>query len=243
MKNITLYPHSFSEAKRNDEVQTYYDSHKANVSCKMAIDETINLNYTGTNLEKGSAKQIIDVYGFDRTAYVLANSIQQRSHDVRITNDNKQWAKSFFVPPDIVQGIDQRLEFQVSADTGLLNIFTNQYKQEFEQLNLWNTSQVHDPRELNFEKKIMILKPTILNEEHKTRDEQLFFASGGFGCTPHKSGKVMGEFLVDGEKCHFYRHDFIGEAKQEHLPKWAKEKLAQKLEQKLKPKKKLQEER
>lgn len=35
----------------------------------------------------------------------------------------------------------------------------------------------------------------------------------------------MGKFLVDGEPCIWYRYDFLGEAKPEFLPQWAKEKL------------------
>lgn len=69
----------------------------------------------------------------------------------------------------------------------------------------------------------------VLSEQHKTREEQLFYAFGGFGCSPNKDDrKVMGEFLVDGEKTNFYRQDFLGEAKPDLLPDWAKEKLAEK---------------
>ena len=74
----------------------------------------------------------------------------------------------------------------------------------------------------------MILKPEILNEQFKSPINQYFYATGGFGCDPEKSGrKVFGQFLADGEKAHFYREDFCGVADYDQIPKWAVERLAQ----------------
>ncbi len=227
--NRPFYPHSYNEAKRNDDVETYHQSHRANIDCKLAINDVIDKNYDGYRLKPALAKQVIEQFGFDRTAYVLASSIQQKDFDGRISTDNKSWAKEIFVPKDMVMGTDRRVDFLVDAHSGLLDIFTNQYRKEYLALNLWDNTQVHLADGLDFEKKVLVLKPSVLKEQHKTRDEQLFYAVGGFGCMPHKTGrKVMGEFLLDGEDAHFYREDFMGEAKAELLPPWAKEKLAQK---------------
>ncbi len=227
--NRPFYPHSFQEAKRNDDVETYQQSHRANVDCKQAIGDVIDKNYDGYRLKPNLATQVIEQFGFDRTAYVLASSIQQKDFDGRISPDNKVWAKEIFVPKDMVMGTDRRVDFLVDKHSGLLDIFTNQYRRAYLALNLWDKEQVHLADGLDFEKKVLVLKPSVLNEQHKTRDEQLFYAVGGFGCMPNKTGrKVMGEFLLDGENAHFYREDFMGEAKAELLPPWAKEKLAQK---------------
>ncbi|WP_409967765.1 DUF3849 domain-containing protein [Bengtsoniella intestinalis] len=227
--NRPFYPHSLNEAKRNDDVETYYQSHRANVECKQAIENIIDKNYDGYRLKPDLAKQMIQQFGFDRTAYVLASSIQQKDFDGRISANNKSWAKEIFVPKDIVAGLDRRGEFLIGQHSGLLDIFANQYRKEYLALNLWDKEQVHLADGLDFEKKVLVLKPSVLNEQHKTRDEQLFYAVGGFGCMPNKTGrKVMGEFLLDGENAHFYREDFMGEAKAELLPAWAKEKLVQK---------------
>lgn len=45
---------------------------------------------------------------------------------------------------------------------------------------------------------------------------------------------MFGQFLSDGEKTHFYREDFLGEIADEHIPKWARERLAELFEDKLK---------
>ncbi|WP_313523824.1 DUF3849 domain-containing protein [Anaerotignum sp.] len=229
MDTRPFYPHSFGEAKRNGEEETYVLSHQANVDCKNAIEQAIRDNYDGYSLGKDLAKPVIEQFGFDRVKYVLADTVQHFDNDGRISRDNKAWAKETFVPEDKIMGRDRRTEFLLSSHTGLADLFINQYKREYDKLNLWDKTQVNDPKDLNFEGKIMVLKPEILSEQHKTREEQLFYAYGGFGCSPDKNDrKVMGEFLVDGEKTNFYRQDFLGEARTDLLPDWAKEKLADK---------------
>lgn len=80
----------------------------------------------------------------------------------------------------------------------------------------------------NYKGKLLILRAESLNEEFRTPENQLFLASGGFGCDPNASGrKVFGSFLSDGEETHFYRSDFVGILSDEHIPEWAKEKLEQ----------------
>ena len=39
--------------------------------------------------------------------------------------------------------------------------------------------------------------------------------------------KVFGKFLIDGEETHFQRSDFMGILKDEYLPDWAKDNLAE----------------
>lgn len=79
-----------------------------------------------------------------------------------------------------------------------------------------------------FEGKVLVLKPTILKDEYKTPDFQLILAESGFGCSPTARGRaVYGQFLKDGEETVYNRQDFIGVLKDEHLPDWAREKLAE----------------
>lgn len=87
---------------------------------------------------------------------------------------------------------------------------------------------VHSDKPQDYERKLLILKPEILNEQFKSPINQYFYATGGFGCDPEKSGrKVFGQFLADGEKAHFYREDFCGVADYDQIPKWAVKRLAQ----------------
>ncbi len=86
--------------------------------------------------------------------------------------------------------------------------------------------QSNDPQD--YKGKLLVIKADVLKEEFRTPENQLFLASGGFGCSPASSGrKVYGQFLNDGEKTHFYRSDFIGIVSNEYIPEWAKEKMEQ----------------
>ena len=63
---------------------------------------------------------------------------------------------------------------------------------------------------------------------YKSPDYQMFLASGGFGCSPTARGRrVYGQFIKDNEQTSFYRQDFLGVLKNEYLPDWAREKLAE----------------
>lgn len=233
MDERPFYTHSFEEAKRNDELEKYKLSHGANADCKTAIEKAIAANFDGMRLNADTAKTVISEFGYDRVRFVLANTIQQKDWDGRFSHDNKAWAKDTFVPEDMVFQSDRRLYFVVESHPAVLDGFVNQFRRAYKELDLWDKAQVNDPQGMDFTGKIMVLHPNILNEQHKTRDEQLFYCTGGFGCSPNKTGrKVMGEFLTDSEQTHFYRQDFLGEAKAELLPAWAKEKFAQKQEDK-----------
>jgi len=80
----------------------------------------------------------------------------------------------------------------------------------------------------NYEGKVLVIKPNWFSEHSRLAENQLFLASGGFGCDPSKRGTaVFGEFLIDGEKTRIERYDFLGVLDEKYLPKWAQEKLEQ----------------
>ena len=221
-----VYPYSFQFAKENQELDLYKESHKANVECKNSIKKAIAQNFDGLRLGKNTAEKVISEFGYDRVNFVLANSVQQKSHDGRISRENKEWAKSFYISPDKIQGFDKRLEFAVDSHPAVLDGFINQARRAYQALNLWEPKHCNNPTGLNFEGKVMVLRPTNLKDEYKNPRDQLVLCEGGFGCSPTASGrKVFGRFLSDGEKCQYERSDFIGELKTEHLPDWALEKL------------------
>lgn len=98
----------------------------------------------------------------------------------------------------------------------------------YAELNLFSGEHiVRSDEPQDYTNKLLILRDTSLKEEYRTPENQLFFATGGFGCSPTASGrKVFGQFLSDGENTQFNRHDFIGVIADEFIPDWAREKLA-----------------
>lgn len=86
----------------------------------------------------------------------------------------------------------------------------------------------HCSEDADYAGKLLILKPSILKDDYKASDYQLFYAESGFGCSPSASGrKVFGKFLKDGENTNFNRSDFLGVIKDECIPEWVAEKLAE----------------
>lgn len=215
-----LYLWSLKDAIAHDEVQDWRDSYKENCDCARAIERAIADHYQDNILEDGT-KDVIDRYGFDRVNWVLANTLQEKSHDGRFSQENKKWAKGFFIPSD-----DVRWHFCVESHPGLTDLFINQARKAWQGLGLFDHSHCTD--EADYAGRLLILKPSVLKDEFKSSDYQLFYAESGFGCSPTASGrKVFGKFLKDGESTNFNRNDFLGVIKDECIPEWTAEKLAE----------------
>lgn len=133
MNQIALYKYPGIYAQEHDELEQYRASHKANVACKDAIETAIRNNYRDNRLGEESVKQVADQFGYERMFYVLANTVQQKDFDGRISRDNKDWAKTIPVFEDKDYfGDDRRSEFEVdSCNPGLTDIFINQARREY----------------------------------------------------------------------------------------------------------------
>ncbi|MCQ4022413.1 DUF3849 domain-containing protein [Ruminococcus sp. zg-924] len=213
---------SLDYAVRSNERDLWQESYRENCDCARAIERAINENYHDNRLDD-CTKLIIDRYGFDRVNWVLANTIQEKRDDGRFSQENKAWAKGFYIPKD-----DVRWHFCVEAHPGLTDIFTNQVRRAWRALGLFDASHCESEKDgqLDYEGKVLVLRGDVLKDRYKTPEDQLFLADGGFGCRPNSRGrKVFGKFLKDGEDTHFYREDFAGILKDEYLPDWAREKL------------------
>ena len=219
-----LYPWSKEYAEEHDERDLWRESHKENCDCARAIERAIAEahDYQNHHLNDATAP-IIERYGFDRVNFVLASTIQEKSHDGRFSHQNKEWANSFYLPAD-----EERWQYCVDSHPGLANVFLDQVRSAWNALGLHNASHCESENdgEIDYTDRVLVLKPSVLKDEYKTPDYQLFLAEGGFGCSANARGrKIFGQFLKDGEKTYYQRSDFIGVLKDEYLPEWAAEKL------------------
>ena len=98
--NVYLYPYSAGEAHRRDEVSLWRSSHQANIACKQAIEESIREHFDGMHLGDGCLENVLKCFGYKRTGWVLANTIQQKEWDGRFSPANRQWSKQTYIPPD-----------------------------------------------------------------------------------------------------------------------------------------------
>lgn len=161
---------------------------------------------------------------YKRTAWVLANTLQQLEWDGRFSPKNKAWAEQFPIPWDKQHGP----EFVVTSHPAVLDGVVDQYRKIYQELGLFGPEQCepNSYSSLDYEGKVLVLSPDTLKESYWTPQAQLWYAHDGFGCSPHAIGRsVRCTCLGDGEMTSWNRTDFIGVLREEFLPDWAEEKL------------------
>lgn len=219
-----LYRQTLKEALRAGERDLWRESHRENCSCARDIERAIGEGYKGDRLGD-CAGPVIETYGFDRVNWVLANTVQQNIGEGRFSRENKEWAKRIYIPRD-----DSLWHFTVESHPGLVDLFLNQARRAWQALGLFEAGHCIPETDggADYTGQVLALRPEVLKDAYKTSEDQLFFAEGGFGCSPGARGrKVYGQYLKDGESTHFYRQDFLGILRDGCLPGWAAERLAE----------------
>ena len=223
MNDTYLYPYSSAEARDRNELSLWRESHKANIACRNAIEDTIRQSFDGMHLDKNCITPVLEEYGYKRTAWVLANTLHELKWDGRFGLANKQWAERACIPKDINHNSD----FVVRSHPAVLDGFVTFYRKAVQALNLFGAEHcVGDRAEQDFTGKVLVLSPEALQEQYWGQDYQLLYARSGFGCAPHSSGRaVFATCLSDGETARWNREDFIGVLDDKFLPDWARKKL------------------
>lgn len=145
MKNVPIYDKPLAYAVEHKELEAYRASFKANMACKQAISDAIGENYNGNRLNSENVlASLKKTFSDERIAVVTAVSIRKLDHDGRISNENKEWAKSIPFPADNDDwGRDRNEVFGVDAvHPGLLDLFANRVRKE---LTLSKTASLKKP--------------------------------------------------------------------------------------------------
>lgn len=219
-----LYKYSVETAKHDGELDAWRESRRENIRCRDFLDEQVREKFDGFRLHDECAENAIKEFGYDRTMWVIANTILERKGDGRFSQQNRKWAQGFNISQD-----RHNYEFALESHSCTVDGLASDVRKMYAALGLFSGEhivQTDEPQ--NYAGKILILKDTSLKEEYRTPENQLFLAESGFGCSPDKSGrKVFGRFLSDGEKAQFYREEFAGIIAEENIPDWARERLAE----------------
>ena len=125
-----VYRHTFSYADDHGELDEYWESRKLDKECSQAVVDTIRQNYDGKHLNKEAVKPVVEEYGSERLAFVLANTLQQLPWDGRFSRDNKSWAAEFYIPEDMLHGRDRNSELIVSSHPTVLDGFINVFRRD-----------------------------------------------------------------------------------------------------------------
>ena len=134
LRNLPVYIFSATFAKEHGELETSRASHRANVDCKNAIEDAIADHYRDNRLDTSCVNEVIDRFGMERVAFVLANTVQDKDWDGRISAENKAWAKEAPVPNDYNAWGGRRTHEYVftHAHPGLIKLFVNCFRKEQE---------------------------------------------------------------------------------------------------------------
>ena len=220
-----LYPYSAQETKKRNQLPMWRESYHANVACRNAIEETIRQNFDGMNLKKDCLEPVLAGYGYKRTEWVLATTLQELSWDGRFSRANKQWAARRYIPQDE----RHNAEITVRSHPAILDGFVDLYRKAYQELGLFGPEHcVGNRAEQDYIGKVLVLSPDTLKESCWSQENQLWYAHDGFGCSPHAIGRsVRCTCLSDGEMTRWNRDEFVGVLDEKFLPDWAKESLSQ----------------
>ena len=130
MNMTPLYKHTADYARKHDELEMYRASMKANIACKEAVEAAIRGHFDGMHLDKVAVSDVIEAYGLERTCYVVANSVQQKTCDGRFSNDNKEWAKQFDIAGTGRPDDDRQGQFVVDSHPAVFDGFIHELRRE-----------------------------------------------------------------------------------------------------------------
>ena len=192
-----LYKYSAETAKHDGELDVWCESKKENIRCRDFLDEQIAKRFDGMTLPSDCVENTVKEFGYDRTMWVIANTIQNRKGDGRFHSRNTEWAKRFNIPDT-----GRNYEFAMRSHSCLVDGAADDIRKMYAKLNLFSVKHIVQSDEpKDYAGKLLIIRDTALKEEFRTPENQLFLAESGFGCSPDKIGrKVFGQFLSDGEK-------------------------------------------
>lgn len=218
-----IYRRTMEQARLAGEIQLWRASYEENQACARAIEKAISERYENNHLSADIAKRVIEEYGYDRVNWVLANTILYGEHGARYSEENKAWAESFSVPET---EHCWRYNFTAFSPSGPVDRFTNQVREEWRKLGLYDKSHCY-AEAMNYTGKIAVLEPSALKDVNKKPDYQLFYARSEIGCHSSVYGsKVFGVHLINGENTQYRSADFIGVMKLDLIPDWAQERYA-----------------
>ena len=148
MKDTPIYRHSMEYALEHQEIERYWASQEANVACKETIENSVLSHHDGYYLDADAAiKEVVGAFGFERTFLVLANTVQHKEWDGRISRDNIEWARGIPVPEDRnpSNGSDRNALFVVDrASAGLTDLFLQFVRRDYLRTQPLNEQDIAD---------------------------------------------------------------------------------------------------
>ena len=90
-----VYKYPGDYARENGELEQYRTSYQANTACKSQIETAISKYHDGFHFEsKAAVRDVVQKFGYERTLFVLAATVENNLHDGRYSSANKDWART-----------------------------------------------------------------------------------------------------------------------------------------------------
>ena len=131
-----IYRKSGTYAHENNEIADYRFSMQENRACKECIEKVIRENFDGMHLDLNVVKPVIERFGAERVAYVLANTVQMENWDERYSHKNKEWAAPFQYPDESSAFSTGRRSFLITSHPAVLDGFISRFRKELQERGL-----------------------------------------------------------------------------------------------------------
>lgn len=219
---IPLYPFSRKEAKNRREEERWFKSYMENCACARCIEIATKDAYESFRGAKDYAESIVARFGFDRVNWVLSHTIQFNGYDARFSQEQITWAKGYKIPYD-----DHYLQRNIAVGLHpcLISFFIGLVMDIWKDLKFYDKSHCYDEEseKLNYNKKVVVVKPEILKDNMRLPDYQLFCVKKSY--YPRRLSdpeNLEGRFLKTGRYAEIRPSDIIGVLKLDLLPEWAR---------------------
>lgn len=227
---VPFYRYSYKTATSEMMTERYRESKAENIRCVKYIEDENTGFYANAykdncvDSDGEYTKHLIEEFGLERVMSIYAATLKASIHDGRISPDMKKWASDFNAG---LRHEEDKSDLHLSKmHIGIVNILARHAVEEYNKLKLFSSEHCISTVGEDLTGRVIVVSPKHLKEEYWAPENQLWLATGGFGCSPTASGRaVYSTCLIDGDENRWDRGDIIGIIKDEYLPDWAREKL------------------
>lgn len=140
-----VYQHTLTYAMEHAAVDEYLDSRKLNIDCKRAVEEAIRTHFDGLHLAEDVVEPVLEEYGQERLAFVLACTVQNKAEDGRFSRETKAWAEGISVPENVSRGRNLNLDYVVDSHPAVLDGFIGLARDKFAELEKGQEQEKKEP--------------------------------------------------------------------------------------------------
>ena len=129
-----VYRNTGIYALEHGELEQSRQSHRANLDCKRAIEESISKHFDGMRLDRRAVSEVMEHFAPERVALILASTVSAKEWDGRFSPSNKQWALSYPFPASVTEsGFDRRHQYAVTTHSAVLDGFISLVRQQIKE--------------------------------------------------------------------------------------------------------------